>query len=170
MVVGEKVPLSIEEYELAVANTEPGTEINDYRWEEFHSTTTTIPFVKDNEFDYAWLLGFLGDDAEDWAWIVFIPIVLIIVTAVSNGANLTDGLDGLATGSSAIIGTTLAILAYVSGNYIIADYLNIMFLPNGSKVFFILSFIVFKLRFFLLINSVCGFDLILFFICAAVRK
>lgn len=140
--ISEKIPMTAAEYELAVANTEPGTPVNNYYWEKTKSTRTTIPFVKDNEFDYAWVLGFLGDNASKWAWIIFIPVVIIIVTAVSNGANLTDGLDGLATGTSAIIGTTLAILAYVSGNYIIADYLNIMFLPHaGELVVFISAFV-----------------------------
>jgi phospho-N-acetylmuramoyl-pentapeptide-transferase len=107
-----------------------------------HSLVTTIPFVKDNEFDYSSLLFFLGDKAKDWGWLVFIPIVIFIVTAVSNGANLTDGLDGLATGTSAIIGVTLAVFAYVSGNIIFADYLNIMYIPgSGELVIFISAFI-----------------------------
>jgi phospho-N-acetylmuramoyl-pentapeptide-transferase len=106
------------------------------------STKTTIPFVKDNEFDYADLLKFLGDGYEKWAWLVFIPIVIFIVTAVSNGANMTDGLDGLATGTSAIIGVTLAIFAYVSGNTIFANYLNIMYIPNtGELVIYIMAFV-----------------------------
>ena len=84
----------------------------------------------------------MGDKAKDWAWIIFIPFVIIIVTAVSNGANITDGLDGLATGTSAIIGVTLAILAYLSGNAIFADYLNIMYIPNtGELVIFISAFV-----------------------------
>jgi len=107
-----------------------------------HSLVTTIPFVKDNEFDYSSLLFFLGDKAKYWGWLVFIPIVIFIVTAVSNGANLTDGLDGLATGTSAIIGVTLAVFAYVSGNIIFADYLNIMYIPgSGELVVFISAFI-----------------------------
>ena len=107
-----------------------------------HSLVTTIPFVKDNEFDYSSLLFFLGDKAKDWGWLVFIPIVIFIVTAVSNGANLTDGLNGLATGTSAIIGVTLAVFAYVSGNIIFADYLNIMYIPgSGELVVFISAFI-----------------------------
>lgn len=111
-------------------------------WEETASTKTTIPFVKNNEFNYAWLLGFLGEKAAKWAWVVFIPLVIFIVTAVSNGANMTDGLDGLAAGSSAIIGGTLGIFAYVSGNYIFADYLNIMFIPDsGEMVVFISAFV-----------------------------
>lgn len=106
------------------------------------STKTTIPFVKDNEFDYADLLKFLGEGYEKWAWLIFIPIVIFIVTAVSNGANMTDGLDGLATGTSAIIGVTLAIFAYVSGNTIFANYLNIMYIPNtGELVIYIMAFV-----------------------------
>ena len=111
-------------------------------WVEMRSTKTTIPFVKNNEFDYSWLLVWLNKDLEKYTWIIFIPLVIIIVTAVSNGANITDGLDGLATGTSAIIGTTLAIFAYLSGNLVFADYLNILFIPNSSElVIFISSFI-----------------------------
>ena len=110
--------------------------------EDLKSTMTTIPFVKDNEFDYSDLLSWLGDTAQDWAWLIFIPMVIFIVTAVSNGANLTDGIDGLATGTSAIIGLVLAIFAYVSGNIIFADYLNIMYIPNsGELVIFIAAFV-----------------------------
>ena len=113
-----------------------------YSAEATKSMKTTIPFVKNNEFDYSWLLAFLGDGYQKWAWLIFIPIVIIIVTAVSNGANITDGIDGLATGTSAIIGVTLGILAYVSGNRIFADYLNIMYIPNsGELVIFIAAFV-----------------------------
>lgn len=106
------------------------------------STKVNIPFFKDNEFDYAKIIGFMGENARKYVWIVFVLAVILIVTAVSNGANLTDGLDGLAAGSSAIIGTTLGILAYVSGNMIFADYLNIMYIPNtGELVVFISAFI-----------------------------
>ena len=109
---------------------------------DLKSTMTTIPFVKDNEFDYSDILSWLGDTAQDWAWLIFIPMVIFIVTAVSNGANLTDGIDGLATGTSAIIGLVLAIFAYVSGNIIFADYLNIMYIPNsGELVIFIAAFV-----------------------------
>lgn len=111
-------------------------------WNELKSTKTTIPFIKNNEFDYVWLIDWMGEGASDYVWIVFIMMVILIVTAVSNGANMTDGLDGLATGTSAIIGTTLAILAYVSGNYIFAEYLNIMYIPNsGEMVIFIAAFV-----------------------------
>jgi phospho-N-acetylmuramoyl-pentapeptide-transferase len=100
-----------------------------------NSIKTTIPFVKNNEFDYSWLVGFVGkDNRKPWTWVVFVLIVILVITSVSNGANLTDGLDGLATGTSAIIGTALAILAYVSSNIIYADYLNIMFIPHSEEL------------------------------------
>lgn len=103
---------------------------------------TTIPFVKNNEFDYAQVLSFMGNNAQKYGWLIFIPIVILIVTAVSNGANITDGIDGLAAGTSAIIGTTLGILAYVSGNTVFADYLNIMYIPNtGELVVFMAAFV-----------------------------
>lgn len=106
------------------------------------STQTTIPFLKNNNLDYEDLLSFMGDYAEPAAWILFVVIVIFIVTAVSNGANLTDGLDGLAAGSSAIIGVTLGILAYVSGHMEFASYLNIMFIPGSQElVIFAAAFI-----------------------------
>jgi phospho-N-acetylmuramoyl-pentapeptide-transferase len=98
------------------------------------STQTNFPFYKDNEFDYAKVLTFFNEDLKDYSLLVFLLVVIIIVTAVSNGANLTDGIDGLATGTSAIIGITLAILAYVSGNTIFADYLNIMYIPHSGEL------------------------------------
>ena len=114
----------------------------DYSWVETKRNLTTIPFVKNNEFDYGWLISWLSEDLLKYAWIIFIPIVILIVTAVSNGANMTDGLDGLATGTSAIIGLTLGILAYLSGNYVFADYLNIMFIPDsGELVVFMAAFV-----------------------------
>ncbi len=106
------------------------------------STKTTIPFFKNNELDYSFILSWLGEGYEKWTFLVFIPIVIFIVAAVSNGANLTDGMDGLATGTSAIIGTTLAVFAYVSGNIFFANYLNIMYLPDtGELVIFISAFV-----------------------------
>jgi len=110
---------------------------------ERKSTKTTIPFVKNNEFDYSWIVAFINKEHRQLlTWLVFVIIVIFIVTAVSNGANLTDGLDGLATGTSAIIGTALAILAYVSSNIIFADYLNIMFIrDSGELVIFASAFI-----------------------------
>lgn len=102
---------------------------------EKKSTKTTIPFIKNNEFDYAWLVSFASDPLrKPLTWIVFVLIVIFIITAVSNGANLTDGLDGLATGTSAIIAVALAILAYVSSNIIYARYLNIMFIPGSEEL------------------------------------
>jgi phospho-N-acetylmuramoyl-pentapeptide-transferase len=98
------------------------------------STLTNVPFYKNNEFDYAKVLKFMGDGYQRYALIVFLLFVIVIVTAVSNGANITDGIDGLATGTSAIIGITLAVLAYVSGNTIIANYLNIMYIPNSAEL------------------------------------
>ncbi len=113
-----------------------------YSSESVKSTKTTIPFVKNNELDYADALSWLGDGYEKWAWLIFIPIIIFIITAVSNGANLTDGLDGLATGTSAVIGVTLGILAYVSGNTVFANYLNIMYIPNtGELTIFIGAFL-----------------------------
>ncbi|PCH54432.1 MAG: phospho-N-acetylmuramoyl-pentapeptide-transferase [Flavobacteriaceae bacterium] len=106
------------------------------------STKTTIPFVKNNELDYADALGFLGNGLKDYAWLIFIPIVIFIITAVSNGANLTDGIDGLAAGSSAIIVLTLGVFAWVSGNIIFSNYLDVMYIPNsGEMTIFIAAFV-----------------------------
>ena len=108
---------------------------------EEKSTATTIPFFKNNEFDYAELLAWTGDGYEKWAWIIFIPVVIFIITAVSNGANLTDGIDGLAAGTSAISVLALGIFTFVSGNIIFSNYLNIMYIPNsGEMTVFIASF------------------------------
>jgi len=98
------------------------------------STKTTIPFFKNNEFDYSDLITWISPDLAKYAWLIFIPIVIFIVTAVSNGANLTDGIDGLAAGSSAIIVLTLALFAWVSGNIIFSDYLNVMYIPNSGEM------------------------------------
>lgn len=124
------------------SNTNENLEIEQYIYEDVKSTKTTIPFFKNNEFDYKTLVSWLGESAIKWAWIPFILIIIIIITSVSNGANITDGLDGLATGSAAIMGVTLGILAYVSDNIIISDYLNIMYLPNtGELTIFVSSLI-----------------------------
>jgi phospho-N-acetylmuramoyl-pentapeptide-transferase len=113
-----------------------------YYAKDVKSTKTNIPFYKNNEFDYAKVLKFLGDDYEKYALVVFLLFVIVIITAVSNGANITDGIDGLATGTSAIVGITLALLAYVSGNTIIADYLKILYIPNsGELVIFAAAFV-----------------------------
>jgi phospho-N-acetylmuramoyl-pentapeptide-transferase len=109
---------------------------------EEKSTATTIPFFKNNEFDYAELLAWTGEGYEKWAWLVFIPIVIFIITAVSNGANLTDGIDGLAAGTSAISVLALGIFTFVSGNIIFSNYLNIMYIPNsGEMTVFIAAFV-----------------------------
>lgn len=102
--------------------------------QDIKSTKTTMPFYKNNEFDYGKVLKFIGPGYESYALMVFMFFVIIIITFISNGANITDGIDGLATGTSAIIGVTLAILAYVSGNTVIADYLNIMYIPNSGEM------------------------------------
>lgn len=102
--------------------------------QEIHSTKTTMPFYKNNEFDYGKVLKFIGKGYEKYDLVVFMFFVIVIITAISNGANITDGIDGLATGTSAIIGVTLAILAYVSGNTVIADYLNIMYIPDSGEL------------------------------------
>ncbi len=114
------------------------------------STVSTVPFVKNNEFDYSGLLLWMTPEQQhEWAWVVFIPIVIFIVTAVSNGANITDGIDGLAAGTSVVILLTLAFFAYLSGNIIFADYLNIMFLPNmGETTIFALALVGAVIGFF----------------------
>ncbi len=114
---------------------------SEYFGDAHHSTKTTIPFLKDNELDYASLISWMGDGYQQYAWIPFLLIVIFIITAVSNGANLTDGIDGLAAGTSAIIVGTLAIFAWVSGNLVFANYLNVMFIPNsGEMTIFISAF------------------------------
>ncbi len=105
-----------------------------YGKKDIKSTKTTIPFLKNNNLDYADVFTKAGDKAQKYGWILFVVVVIFIVTAISNGANLTDGLDGLATGSSAIIGVILGILAYVSGNINYAGYLNIMYLPGTGEL------------------------------------
>ncbi|WP_019671047.1 phospho-N-acetylmuramoyl-pentapeptide-transferase [Eudoraea adriatica] len=110
--------------------------------EDIKSTMTTVPFFKNNELDYSNLISWLGENAVSYAWLIFIPIVILIVTAVSNGANLTDGIDGLAAGSSAIIVLTLGIFAWVSGNIIFSEYLDIMYIPRaGELLVFIAAFV-----------------------------
>jgi phospho-N-acetylmuramoyl-pentapeptide-transferase len=111
---------------------------------------STVPFVKNNEFDYSKVLFWMDEqDAQKWSWIVFIPVVIFIVTAVSNGANITDGIDGLAAGTSAVILLTLAFFAYVSGNIIFADYLDIMFIPDtGETTIFTIALVGAVIGFF----------------------
>ena len=136
IVIKEKVQISKE------SNSTEILSMNNSSSEASPSSKTTIPFFKDNEFDYKILTSWISDSAAKYWWLLFIIVVVFIVTSVSNGANLTDGLDGLATGTSAIIGATLAIFAYVSGNILAADYLNIMYIPNvGEIVIFMSAFV-----------------------------
>ena len=117
------------------------TEVAVSKYDE-KSTATTIPFFKDNEFDYSVLISWMGENAKDYTWLIYIPIVIFIVTAVSNGANLTDGIDGLAAGTSAISTFALAIFAFISGNVVLSTYLNVMYIPNsGELTIFISAFI-----------------------------
>lgn len=113
--------------------------LNEGKSADFKSTQTTIPFVKNHNFDYADLASFAGDNAQAIGWIIFIFVTIFVVTAVSNGANLTDGLDGLATGTSAIIGITLGVLAYLSGHVIYASYLDIMYIPGSQELVVFIS-------------------------------
>ncbi len=107
--------------------------------ENVKATVTNVPFYKNNQFDYSYLVSFMGENAKSWGWVIFVLAVIFIITAVSNGANITDGLDGLATGVSAIIGITLGIFAYVSSHSIYADYLNIMFIPHSEELVVFMS-------------------------------
>ncbi len=129
--IKEKLPLEAQQ-EIMASNT--SVEQSELFRDETKSTKTTIPFVKGNEFDYAKLITWISPNLEKYAWIIFILISIIIVTGVSNGANLTDGIDGLAAGTSAIIALTLGIFAWVSGNIIFSDYLNIMYIPRVEEI------------------------------------
>lgn len=139
IVVRETVPTAKTEVVDTLSDVSKQTALNSLNEK---TTKTTIPFFKNNEFDYEYLIPFKGPWARKLVWVVFIAVVIFIVTAVSNGANLTDGLDGLATGVSAIIATTLGIIAYLGGHLIYADYLNIMYIPGtGELVVFMSAFI-----------------------------
>lgn len=140
VLIKEKIPVDPDSNYEILANSDDMLPCDDdnFVWHETQSLKTTIPFVKNNEFNYSWIFG----KESIFTMIIFIVIVIIIVTAVSNGANITDGLDGLATGTSAIIGTVLAIFAYISGNLVFADYLNVMYIPeSGELVVFIAAFV-----------------------------
>ena len=143
VVIREKVKKHEITSDMMVEKIEGNNKEDFFITHDLKSTKTTIPFFKENEGDYKNLISFLGkEQAEKWSWVLYIIVIIFIITAVSNGANMTDGLDGLATGTSAIIGATLGILAYLSGNIIYADYLNIMYIPyTGELVIFIGSFI-----------------------------
>ena len=116
--------------------------VYDFSTTSVKSSKTTIPFFKNNEFNYENLTSWLGDGMAKYSWLLFVLVVIFVITAVSNGANMTDGLDGLATGTSAIIGAALVLFCYVSGNIIAADYLNIMYIPDsGELVIFMSAFV-----------------------------
>lgn len=134
-------PITQSQYDEKLANDNPNIE-RKVTWQKTDDYITTIPFFKNNELNYDKSLQWLGNVAGKYTWLIFIPLVIVVITGVSNGANLTDGLDGLATGTSSIIAATLGIFAYVSGNYIFADYLDIMYIPNvGELVIYIGAFI-----------------------------
>lgn len=139
--VHKRVPLNYElqSDEQFVTHEHVQEKNENYRWIATDDMTTTIPFIKGNEFNYNWLIG---DSNKSYGWLLFIPIVIFIVISVSNGANMTDGLDGLATGTSAIIGLALAVFAYVSSNARFADYLSVMYIPQAEElVVFIAAFV-----------------------------
>jgi phospho-N-acetylmuramoyl-pentapeptide-transferase len=139
--VHKRVPLNyvLQSDEQFVTHEHVQEKNENYRWIATDDMTTTIPFIKGNEFNYNWLIG---DSNKSYGWLLFIPIVIFIVISVSNGANMTDGLDGLATGTSAIIGLALAVFAYVSSNARFADYLNVMYIPQAEElVVFIAAFV-----------------------------
>jgi len=116
--------------------------VEQVKGEDIKSTMTTVPFIKNNEFDYGDLISWAGDGAKDYIWLIFIPMIILIVTAVSNGANLTDGIDGLAAGTSAIIVFTLGVFILVSGNVIFSDYLDIMYITGvGEILVFVTAFV-----------------------------
>ncbi|TNE66215.1 MAG: phospho-N-acetylmuramoyl-pentapeptide-transferase [Bacteroidetes bacterium] len=140
MLVSDEVVVRMEpevarQYGYTVMNTVPVQE-GDVVKELVHvkAPITNVPFFKNNELDYSRVLWFLGDNARDLVWIVFVLMAILVITAVSNGANLTDGLDGLAAGVSAIVIAALGVMAYVSGNSVAADYLNILFIPNSNEL------------------------------------
>jgi len=127
--------------------------VEEVRGQEIKSTMTTVPFFKNNEFDYSDLIGWAGDGAKEYAWLIFIPIIILIVAGVSNGANLTDGIDGLAAGSSAIIVFTLGVFALVSGNIFFSEYLDVMYIPGSGELLVFVSAFVGALVGFLWYNT-----------------
>ena len=129
--IKEKLPVKVQQEILA---KDPKVSPSKLFKEEEKSTKTTIPFVKGNEFDYAELITWINPGLKKYAWVIFILVAIFIITAVSNGANLTDGIDGLAAGTSAIIVLTLGIFAWISGNIIFSDYLNIMYIPRVEEI------------------------------------
>ncbi|MFN5317573.1 MAG: phospho-N-acetylmuramoyl-pentapeptide-transferase [Bacteroidia bacterium] len=147
-IVGSDAKLMVSKDTLNNSN-----QIRAVKYVDVHEPITTIPFVKNHEFNYAKLISFFGEGYQHYAWLVFIPMVIFVVTAVSNGANMTDGLDGLAAGTTAIIGFVLAVFAYISGNIFFADYLNVMYLPNSGEIVIYMSAFVGACVGFLWYNS-----------------
>lgn len=145
--IKERVPIAQVEY------SESNSKLVEKSYVEFKSTKTTIPFFKGNEFDYSDLIKWLGSEYKSYSWIIFILIVIFIIAAVSNGANLTDGIDGLAAGTSAIVVLTLGIFAWVSGNIIFSDYLNIMYIPRVEEITIYIASLVGSLIGFLWYNA-----------------
>ena len=142
VVIRERTQASFPQETEAQLSELQKAEIEIAKEQDTKSLKTTIPFIKNNELDYGWIIEWACEDCYKWAYLLFIPIVILIITAVSNGANLTDGMDGLATGTSAVVGGTLGILAWVSGNIIFANYLNIMYIPNtGELTIFVAAFV-----------------------------
>ena len=157
IVVRENIPL---EDSIAVEATSDSTSINaadGYVMSEKHdvvkSTKTTIPFIKNHEFDYKWLSPFKGTFGWYCKWAIYVLMIIIVITACSNGVNLTDGMDGLATGTSAIVGVVLGIFAWLSGNILNAEYLNIMYIPGSGEIAVFMSAFVGALIGFLWYNS-----------------
>jgi len=143
VVIKEKIPVPVQDAAGAGPMQDADyTADGNFIWKESKSMKTTIPFLKNNEFDYSTIMGLFGKGWSWWSFLVFVPIVILIITSVSNGANITDGLDGLTTGVSAIVGGALGVLAYVSGNIFFADFLNIMYIPyTGELVVYVSAFI-----------------------------
>ena len=139
--------------ETSAENTSEAKSDKSVKYVDAKAPITTIPFVKNHEFNYAKVISFFGDGYEKYAWLIFIPMVIFVVTAVSNGANMTDGLDGLAEGTTAIIGFVLAVFAYISGNIFFADYLNVMYIPDSGEVVIYMSAFVGACVGFLWYNS-----------------
>lgn len=137
-----------------VRNVENSEVVIEYVQEDVKTPQTTIPFVKNNNFDYSWLTSWMGRGAIAGGWILFVLVVIFVVTATSNGANLTDGLDGLATGTSAIIGTALAIMAYLGANVIYSSYLNIMYIPGSEELVVYMAAFIGALVGFLLVQCI----------------
>jgi phospho-N-acetylmuramoyl-pentapeptide-transferase len=142
VVIKERIDSNTKQAWTQGDNQQTDLKIPKYAAQPVKNLKTTIPFVKNNELNYAKFISWACDDCSKYGWLIFIPMVILVVTAVSNGANITDGIDGLAAGTSAIIGVVLGIFAYVSGNMVFADYLNIMYIPySGELVVFIAAFI-----------------------------